>query len=348
MSGMDSWLENAIIFGVYPGSGGGGGGSVTELEVQRWAFNSQAATGANDAFIVDLNPEVTDLTDGLIVSMTSGLLENLTATPTLQINAMPPKLIRLWGTSIAPGDIQPGASYLFMYSVVSDTFQLINPSLSIADTFVTQSNIYNSAIDTGSGGTYEVALTPSHQGSFNVGFPVYFLSAAGNSNTGATTITVDGTTAPIVRQDGSALAAGDIVGGRVYFLLYNTSFNAFALQNPTVTVSPGGLMPWTDVPNTSRTLAVNNGYTTSNIALTTLEIPAVAPYGSVIAVQGASVGGWVLTCPAGVTIRGGSEATTPGGTVTAQAGTDNVYLLCVVANTTWVVTSSYSQGLTYL
>lgn len=598
MSSPDSWLENAIIFGVYPGSGGGGGGGVTPRQVQEFAFNYEPATGVNDAFVVILTPPVTVLTDGLIVSMSTGTLQNNTDSPTLQVNALTPVPIVLWGGALAPGDIEPNASYLFIYNEASNTFQLINPSLTTANAFLVQGNSYSTAIDSGAADAYEVTLLIPPQGSFGVGFPIYMRVGAGNDNTGASTLTVNGVTDAIVLNNGSPLPAGVLVGNQMAYLLnngadwvlmnpattgtgfvqtvtganvkqvvvdntdpenpilstpqdidtdsdvefnsvetvadclinnktlgtgggnqfsntvfgieamfsnvdgdncvaigdnalrsnvsgvqsvavgvnaavaatgglltaigdqsladnidgaantavgalsgqgvvsgdYNSTFGAGsgvsddategalalganAIADPATGTSDtddgpgvaigsgahpvgfrgdgtpypagdadywrtkinnnyykvpllpdatalewpagpgtlallsdipgGGGLAWQSVAGTSQACAVNNGYIALNAAQTTFSLPATAAVGSVIAVQGHGAGGWIVEASVGQTIAGGSDISTSGGSVASQAGIDNVYLLCVVADTEWRVTTAYSQGLTY-
>ena len=598
MSSPDSWLENAIIFGVYPGSGGGGGGGVTPRQVQEFAFNYEPATGVDDAFVVVLTPPVTVLTDGLIVSMSTGSLQNNTDSPTLQVNALTPVPIVLWGGQVAPGDIESNASYLFIYNEASNTFQLINPSITTASTFLVQGNSYNNAIDSGAIDAYAVTLLVPPQGSFGVGFPIYMKVSPGNDNTGASTLTVNGVTDAIVLNNGSPLSAGMLVGNQLAYLLYNGA--DWVLMNPATTgtgfvqsvsganvkqvivdntdpenpilstpqdidtdsdvtfnsltstadstinnktlgtgggnqfsntvfgieamfsnvdgdncvaigdnalrsnvsgvqsvamgvnaavaatgglltaigdqaladnvagaantavgalsgqgvvsgnfnstfgagsgvsddatagalalgansiadpatgvtsaddgpgvalgsgaypvgfrgdgtpypagaadywrakinndyykipllpdatalewpVGPGTLallsdipggggLAWQSVAGTSQACAVNNGYIALNVAQTVFSLPATAAVGSVIAVQGHGAGGWIVNASGGQTIAGGSAVSTSGGSVASQTGIDNVYLLCVVADTEWRVTTAYSQGLTY-
>ncbi len=104
---------------------------------------------------------------------------------------------------------------------------------------------------------------------------------------------------------------------------------------------------WNNVAGTTQSVTVNNGYVSNNSGQTTFTLPATAAFGSIIAVEGVGAGGWIIQANTGQTIEGGSDSSSSAGTVTSQSGTDNIYLLCIVANTTWKVTSSYSQGLTY-
>lgn len=206
------------------------GGGITAEQVQEFAFNYNSAAGVNDAFIVDLNPPVTSLKDGLIVAMSSGSLQNNTTSPTLQINSLTPVPIVLWGGSVAPGDIETDASYLFIYNQATNTFQLINPSITTANSFLVQGNSYNNAIDNGAPDAYNVTLLVTPYSSKPIGFPVYMKVGAGNTNTGASTLTVNGETLPIILNDGSPLSAGMLVANQIAYLLYNGS--DWVLMNP--------------------------------------------------------------------------------------------------------------------
>lgn len=339
MSSPDQWLENAIIFGVYP-PGGGGGGGVTARQVQEFSFNYDPATGVDDAFIVSLTPAVTVLTDGLIVSMSSGSLQNNTDSPTLQVNALTPVSIVLWAGSVVGGDIQQNSSYLFIYNVANNSFQLINPSISTANSFLVQANSYNSAIDAGAVNAYSITLLIPP--SLNIGFPVYMRVAPAHDNTGASTLTVNGVTADIVLNDGSPLPAGSLIGNQLAYFLYNGT--QWVLMNANQPIAP---FAWNSVAGTTQSATVNNGYIINNAALTTISLPALAAVGSVIAVQGHGAAGWIINASGSQTISGGSVSSSAGGSVASQSGIDNVFLLCVVANSEWRVTSTYSQGLTY-
>ena len=340
MSSPDQWLENAIIFGVYP-NGGGGGVGVTPRQVQKFAFNYEPATGANDAFVVNLSPPVTVLTNGLIVSMSSGSLQNDTDSPTLQINALTPVDIVLWAGAVAPGDIEPGASYLFIYNEAGNTFQLINPSISTANAFLTQSGFYNAAIDAGAANAYVVTLNPTPLGSFGIGFPIYMKVGAGNTNTGASTITVNGEAADITLNNGSALPAGALLSNAMALLLYNGG--GWTLINPILADATS--FGWHGVAGTSQACAVNNGYIANNAGQTTFTAPAVAAVGDRIAIKGVGAAGWVMTANTGQTIRLGDTVTASAGTMTSQAGTDSFQMTCIAANTTWSVDFAISAGL---
>jgi hypothetical protein len=239
------WLE---IFGVP--YGGGAGGDVTKQEVQQLAFNYQPATGVNDAFVVNLSPAVTSLTNGLLVSMNAATLTNLTTTPTLKVNALAPVQITTFAGVVAPGDIQPGLAYLFMYNTQYNEFQLINPSKTSADTFLVQNMGYNYAIDSGVANAYIANVTPV-QPSIQDAFTVWML--ASHANTSASTITINGTTKNIVQGNNVALSGGEIVANQLCFLVYNASYDHFVLMNPASPLTGAVLL----APSGNQTIAGN-------------------------------------------------------------------------------------------
>lgn len=108
----------------------------------------------------------------------------------------------------------------------------------------------------------------------------------------------------------------------------------------------GGGMSWTTLAGTSQAAAVNNGYISGAAGATTITLPVTAAIGSMVAVEGLGAGGWILTANTGQTIKIGSSTTTSAGSLTSVAASDNVYVTCIVANTTWRVRSTNSAGLT--
>ena len=109
----------------------------------------------------------------------------------------------------------------------------------------------------------------------------------------------------------------------------------FLLQVPSAT--------WNDVASGTQALAVNQGYVTDNGAsLVTYTLPATAPLGSIIEIAGMSSGLWSIAQRAGQSIKIGNQTTTVGvgGSLSATLQYDYVRLLCVLANTVFVVTSA--------
>lgn len=90
--------------------------------------------------------------------------------------------------------------------------------------------------------------------------------------------------------------------------------------------------------------AVNSTYLIENAALTTVELPDIAPFGSVVNIIGKGSGGWLLTPGAGQTIEvAGSSA---GTSIASTSRYDCISIKCVTDNTTWVTVSSSTAGFT--
>ena len=101
----------------------------------------------------------------------------------------------------------------------------------------------------------------------------------------------------------------------------------------------GGGLTWNDVTGGSASAAVNNGYLADSASLTTITLPVTAAQFSVVAVAGFGTGGWKLAQNASQLIHFGNATTTTGtgGSLASNNSFDCVYVLCVVANTTWLV-----------
>lgn len=99
---------------------------------------------------------------------------------------------------------------------------------------------------------------------------------------------------------------------------------------------------WNEITGTSSAMAVNNGYIANNGALVTLTLPSTAALGTRIRVAGLGAGGWKVAQNASQTIHFGSLDTTTGvgGSVASSNRYDALEMLCVAANTDWVVLSS--------
>lgn len=104
----------------------------------------------------------------------------------------------------------------------------------------------------------------------------------------------------------------------------------------------GGGLTWTVVTGTTQTAAVNNAYFANNAGLVTVTLPSTAAVGSVVAVAWMGAGGWKVAQAASVLIQFGNKVTTTGtgGSLASTASGDVVTMVCNVANTGWVVTSS--------
>ena len=95
---------------------------------------------------------------------------------------------------------------------------------------------------------------------------------------------------------------------------------------------------WLPVAGVAQVIATNTGYYTTNAAPTAFTLPAVAPAGSIIKIQGASGGGWTITQALGQQVVFTSTVATTAGAgvrIASSGARDGLELLCIVANSTW-------------
>ncbi len=199
---------------------------------------------------------------------------------------------------------------------------------------------FNYALDTGIANAYIANLSPTIV-SFTESLPIYMKAI--HTNTSASTLTVNGTTKPIVLAGNNALVGGEILVNNIYEFLYNSTYNAFVLINPAAQS-----FAWTVIAGTTQTAVANNGYIIGNAALTSVLLPAVANPGNIVQIVGRGAGGWVLTQNAGQTVHIGSVASTAGtgGSIASENQYDAISLVCIIANTTWALTSGAQGNLT--
>lgn len=107
----------------------------------------------------------------------------------------------------------------------------------------------------------------------------------------------------------------------------------------------GAGLEFTEVTGTSQAMAINVGYILNNVGLVTATLPSTAALGSVIAVVGKGSGGWRIAQNAGQTIHQNSTNSTTGagGSVSSTAQYNCAFLVCITANTDWVIYDS--QGI---
>jgi hypothetical protein len=109
----------------------------------------------------------------------------------------------------------------------------------------------------------------------------------------------------------------------------------YTYENPS-----SDLLPWNFVTTSTQQMAPNQGYVTNNGAtLVTYTLPVTAVAGSVLSLAGFSAGGWTIAQNASQEIFFGNQHTTigTGGSLGSSNQYDQVSLLCVTANTNWVV-----------
>lgn len=104
----------------------------------------------------------------------------------------------------------------------------------------------------------------------------------------------------------------------------------------------GSAFDWNNVTGTSASMATDNGYVSNNAGLVTLTLPAVAAFGTSLAVSGVGAGGWKVAQNAGqqILMTGGATTVGAAGSVASTNRYDEIEMLCVIANTTWKIRSS--------
>lgn len=97
---------------------------------------------------------------------------------------------------------------------------------------------------------------------------------------------------------------------------------------------------WNDVSGTSQAASAYSGYIISNAGQTTVTLPATVAEGVTFAIAGKGAAGWILQANTGQTIHYGSSASSSAGSLTSTNQWDSVQILCVTANTTFIVIAS--------
>ena len=161
--------------------------------------------------------------------------------------------------------------------------------------------------------------------------------AAGLTITGAKTTTAAATTGYASANIPSGTTPTSPVSGDIWYDGTNLKF-----ANGTNTVSLTTGTTWSVIAGTSATMAPANGYISNNAGLVTLTLPTTAAVGTEIRVAGYGAGGWKIAQNASQQIQFGIVNTTSGtgGYLQSVQPSDGVHLVCVVANTNWIVVSS--------
>jgi hypothetical protein len=119
----------------------------------------------------------------------------------------------------------------------------------------------------------------------------------------------------------------------------NASGSTFLRGDGVWALATGSINFWVDVIGTSQAALIDTGYVADNAGLVTITLPAIAPFGSVISVQGKGAGGWSVVANAGQTIHVGNTASSVAGSLSSTNQWDCIELVCVTANTTWAARS---------
>lgn len=98
-----------------------------------------------------------------------------------------------------------------------------------------------------------------------------------------------------------------------------------------------GTFTWINVTSLTQDMEGDNGYVANNAGQVVFTLPATAAFGQRIRVAGYGSGGWqILFNAAQNVIVGNVVATTATGTISSVSQYDQIELLCVVANTTFL------------
>lgn len=147
------------------------------------------------------------------------------------------------------------------------------------------------------------------------------------------TYAVPGSSGNVLRSDGTNWVAGKAV---------LTTDVTGVLPN-----ANGGSIVWNTSSGTTQAAAVNNGYVCTNASQNTITLPATAAVGDIVAAVSQGAGGWKLTANTGQTVKGLNDTTTSAGNITHSNQYDTIEVICVVANTTWVIRHFTSALLTF-
>lgn len=121
-----------------------------------------------------------------------------------------------------------------------------------------------------------------------------------------------------------------------------TATTSGAGNTVTITTTGGSSFTWTIV-TVNTAMASNNGYIANAGSLLMLTLPTVSAVGDMIRVTGININlGWQVAQNAGQTIFYGNQTTTTGtgGYLASTLTYDCAELLCIAANTNWMVLSS--------
>lgn len=188
---------------------------------------------------------------------------------------------------------------------------------------------------------------------------VYVEFSGGYSDTGYTIAGVTtGSGTPAIHSDSSSIPpVGSITGAYTlsfisqgnyvnanytptYYTAVSTDVtgNLQGIDNALGTLSP---FMW-NVETTSVALVSNNGYISNSGSLLTFTLPATAAVGNTFKIAGLGSGGWKVAQNASQLIYFGVDTTTTGtgGSLASTQSHDVIELVCVVANTSFIVTDS--------
>lgn len=137
--------------------------------------------------------------------------------------------------------IEPNKGYKFVLALASDTDPPTNPIWSLDNVRSSQLITLYGGVDSGVADAYVLTFTANFT-AYADGIVIYWI--AGNTNTGASTINVNGLGAVnIINQDGSNLTANQIIANQVIVIMYKGGSFLLLSSGIAASVSSGTFAP---------------------------------------------------------------------------------------------------------
>lgn len=308
---------------LYPGTGGGGASS----------FVTDSGTAVQVAGVLNVFGGTNINTAGSGQTVTVNLDNSITLSGTITLSSLGAGVVQtnssglFTSTNGSNGQVLIGGGTAPMWNNItsSDGSVTITPGVNSISLTVSGGGAVPLAFATDSGTATPAANSVTFHG-------INLLSTSGSGHTVSIGLSTTGTNGqiPISATSGSPI--------------WNTitAGNGISIVNGsnTITISAStGITFWNSVSGTTQAMLINQGYVPQNVSVTTLTLPAVAPFGSEVAVCGNGSGGWIIAQNAGQTIHFGVDNTTTGigGSLASTNQYDAIRLLCTIANTDWVV-----------
>ncbi len=245
-------------------------------------------------------------------------------------------------------------SFLANPSATGRFLQSVSGAASIWSTAGFPTSVGSAGTVLRSDGTNWLASTATFADTYAVSTLLYAASSnavSGLATTNSAALVTNGSGVPAWQ----AISAGQILIGTTASAPVAAAINSgtgiiVANGSGSITVSAtGGGLGIATISGTTQTAAVNTTYIALNSGQTTLTLPATYAVGDIVALVGATAntGGWVVQTATGDTVRVNNSTTSAGGTVTCTAVAGQcIEMVCDVANTSWVMTSTSSVLLT--
>lgn len=232
-------------------------------------------SGTVNALVGTSSPAPAGLTAGLLVAIQ--VANTNTGAVTFNYAGFGAKAVLSEGNAIKVGQLIAGQIYLLMYdgtqwellsvgvdvpasvsqagivalATIGDVAAGTDTAKAVTSQGVAkavQAGGYTYAADSGSANAITVALTPAPV-AYSAGLAVEVKMNA--TNTGATTINVNGLGAKTVQMGGAALTAGQLVAGQIYCMIYDgTNFQLQSSSSPTIVAfsfsGSGGYVQWSN------------------------------------------------------------------------------------------------------